>query len=101
MAQLAAGMRPLRRSFSEHVKDSTNRAWDVFWRGVRERRLWGESETDVGAEVRSRPGDADVLLLVAVGLLIVIDGCLLAADELMWTEPLSASRAAIISMLAR
>ncbi|XP_069366287.1 rho GTPase-activating protein 7 isoform X2 [Paralichthys olivaceus] len=31
---------PLRRSFSEHVKDSTNKAWDVFWRGVREQRLW-------------------------------------------------------------
>ncbi|XP_019713662.1 rho GTPase-activating protein 7 [Hippocampus comes] len=31
---------PLRRSFSEHVKVSTNRAWDVFWRSVRERRLW-------------------------------------------------------------
>lgn len=47
MAQLPAGTRPLRRSFSEHVKDSTNKAWDVFWRGVRERRLWGESDTDV------------------------------------------------------
>ncbi|XP_057677001.1 rho GTPase-activating protein 7 [Corythoichthys intestinalis] len=31
---------PLRRSFSEHVKVSTNKAWDVFWRSVRERRLW-------------------------------------------------------------
>ncbi|AWO99652.1 putative rho GTPase-activating protein 7-like [Scophthalmus maximus] len=30
----------LRRSFSEHVKDSTHKALDVFWRSVRERRLW-------------------------------------------------------------
>ncbi|XP_061103892.1 rho GTPase-activating protein 7 [Conger conger] len=30
---------PLRRSFSEHVKESTSRAWDVFWRSVREKRL--------------------------------------------------------------
>ncbi|XP_041807759.1 rho GTPase-activating protein 7 isoform X2 [Chelmon rostratus] len=40
MAQTPAVKTPLRRSFSEHVKDSTNKAWDVFWRGVRERRLW-------------------------------------------------------------
>uniref|UniRef100_A0A3Q4BKW7 Rho-GAP domain-containing protein n=1 Tax=Mola mola TaxID=94237 RepID=A0A3Q4BKW7_MOLML len=40
MAQTPAVKAPLRRSFSEHVKDSTNKAWDVFWRGVRERRLW-------------------------------------------------------------
>ncbi|XP_061607411.1 rho GTPase-activating protein 7 isoform X2 [Phyllopteryx taeniolatus] len=31
---------PLRRSLSEHMKVSTNKAWDVFWRSVRERRLW-------------------------------------------------------------
>ncbi|KAM9451180.1 rho GTPase-activating protein 7 isoform 2-T2 [Clarias gariepinus] len=30
---------PLRRSFSEHVKDSTNKAWDIFWRSAREKRL--------------------------------------------------------------
>ncbi|XP_067232424.1 rho GTPase-activating protein 7 isoform X1 [Chanodichthys erythropterus] len=30
---------PLRRSFSEHVKDSTNKAWDVFWKSAREKRL--------------------------------------------------------------
>ncbi|XP_039533302.1 rho GTPase-activating protein 7 [Pimephales promelas] len=30
---------PLRRSFSEHVKDSTNKAWDTFWRSAREKRL--------------------------------------------------------------
>ncbi|XP_028840220.1 rho GTPase-activating protein 7 isoform X1 [Denticeps clupeoides] len=29
----------LRRSFSEHMKDSTNRAWDVIWRSTREKRL--------------------------------------------------------------
>ncbi|XP_047463283.1 rho GTPase-activating protein 7 isoform X2 [Mugil cephalus] len=40
MAQTPAVKTPLRRSFSEHVKDSTNKAWDVFWRSVRERRLW-------------------------------------------------------------
>ncbi|KAG9265918.1 rho GTPase-activating protein 7-like isoform X1 [Astyanax mexicanus] len=30
---------PLRRSFSEHVKDSTNKAWDIFWKSAREKRL--------------------------------------------------------------
>ncbi|XP_035799842.2 rho GTPase-activating protein 7 isoform X2 [Amphiprion ocellaris] len=40
MAQSPEVKTPLRRSFSEHVKDSTNKAWDVFWRSVRERRLW-------------------------------------------------------------
>ncbi|KAL4660033.1 rho GTPase-activating protein 7-like isoform X1 [Arapaima gigas] len=30
---------PLRRSFSEHVKNSTNKAWDVFWKSAREKRL--------------------------------------------------------------
>ncbi|KAM6984023.1 rho GTPase-activating protein 7 isoform 2-T2 [Tautogolabrus adspersus] len=40
MAQTSSVKTPLRRSFSEHVKDSTNKAWDVFWRSVRERRLW-------------------------------------------------------------
>ncbi|KAM8899793.1 rho GTPase-activating protein 7 isoform 2-T2 [Spinachia spinachia] len=34
-----AWKKTLRRSFSEHVKDSTNGAWDVFWRSVRETRL--------------------------------------------------------------
>lgn len=43
MAQTPTGKPSLRRSFSEHVKDSTNKAWDVFWKSVRERRLWGES----------------------------------------------------------
>lgn len=33
---------PLRRSFSEHVKDSTNKAWDVFWKSAREKRLSGK-----------------------------------------------------------
>uniref|UniRef100_A0A3Q3KC51 Rho-GAP domain-containing protein n=1 Tax=Monopterus albus TaxID=43700 RepID=A0A3Q3KC51_MONAL len=40
MAQTPSVRVSLRRSFSEHVKDSTNKAWDVFWRSVRERRLW-------------------------------------------------------------
>ncbi|XP_059846514.1 rho GTPase-activating protein 7 isoform X2 [Hypanus sabinus] len=30
---------PLRRSFSEHIKDSTNKAWDIFWKNTREKRL--------------------------------------------------------------
>ncbi|XP_051533682.1 rho GTPase-activating protein 7-like isoform X1 [Myxocyprinus asiaticus] len=30
---------PLRRSFSEHVKDSTNKAWDIIWKSAREKRL--------------------------------------------------------------
>lgn len=33
---------PLRRSFSEHVKDSTNKAWDIFWKSAREKRLSGK-----------------------------------------------------------
>lgn len=41
----------LRRSFSEHVKDSTHKALDVFWRSVRERRLWGESGGDETGKV--------------------------------------------------
>ncbi|XP_060912100.1 LOW QUALITY PROTEIN: rho GTPase-activating protein 7 [Labrus mixtus] len=39
MAQTSGVKTPLRRSFSEHVKESTNKAWDAFWRSVRERRL--------------------------------------------------------------
>nr|XP_020847993.1 LOW QUALITY PROTEIN: rho GTPase-activating protein 7-like [Phascolarctos cinereus] len=33
------GSSQLRRAFSEHVKDSTSRAWEVFWKRARERRL--------------------------------------------------------------
>ncbi|XP_014425341.1 rho GTPase-activating protein 7-like isoform X3 [Pelodiscus sinensis] len=33
------GKSRLRRSFSEHIKDSTNKAWDVFWKSTREKRL--------------------------------------------------------------
>ncbi|XP_060620992.2 rho GTPase-activating protein 7-like isoform X1 [Anolis sagrei] len=33
------GKSPLRRSFSEHIKVSTNKAWDVFWKSAREKRL--------------------------------------------------------------
>lgn len=50
MAQHTTVKSQLRRSFSEHVKDSTNKAWDVFWRGVRERRLWGELGFNVGED---------------------------------------------------
>uniref|UniRef100_A0A2K6UUZ5 StAR related lipid transfer domain containing 13 n=1 Tax=Saimiri boliviensis boliviensis TaxID=39432 RepID=A0A2K6UUZ5_SAIBB len=31
----------LRRSISEHLRDSTARAWDLLWKNVRERRLAG------------------------------------------------------------
>ncbi|GCC21964.1 rho GTPase-activating protein 7 isoform X1 [Chiloscyllium punctatum] len=30
---------PLRRSFSEHIKDSTNKAWNIIWKNTREKRL--------------------------------------------------------------
>ncbi|KAJ0004166.1 hypothetical protein NQD34_010380 [Periophthalmus magnuspinnatus] len=40
MEQTGSMKMPLRRSFSEHVRDSTNRAWNGFWRSVRESRLW-------------------------------------------------------------
>ncbi|XP_068958501.1 rho GTPase-activating protein 7-like isoform X2 [Petaurus breviceps papuanus] len=33
------GPAQLRRAFSEHIKDSTSRAWEVFWKRARERRL--------------------------------------------------------------
>ncbi|XP_043997558.1 rho GTPase-activating protein 7 isoform X1 [Gambusia affinis] len=39
-AQTSVVKTRLRRSLSDHVKDSTNKAWDGFWRSVRERRLW-------------------------------------------------------------
>ncbi|XP_034078943.1 rho GTPase-activating protein 7 isoform X2 [Gymnodraco acuticeps] len=39
MAQTPTVKSSLRRSFSEHVKDSTNKAWDVFWKSLRDRRL--------------------------------------------------------------
>ncbi|KAL8190911.1 UNVERIFIED_CONTAM: hypothetical protein K2H54_065768 [Gekko kuhli] len=29
----------LRRSFSEQLRDSTAKAWDLLWKNVRERRL--------------------------------------------------------------
>ncbi|KAM8973066.1 rho GTPase-activating protein 7-like [Pelodytes ibericus] len=33
------GKSRLKRSLSEHIKVSTNKAWDVFWKSARERRL--------------------------------------------------------------
>ncbi|KAM4746904.1 rho GTPase-activating protein 7-like [Rhinophrynus dorsalis] len=33
------GKTRLKRSLSEHIKVSTNKAWDVFWKSARERRL--------------------------------------------------------------
>nr|XP_028573317.1 rho GTPase-activating protein 7-like isoform X1 [Podarcis muralis] len=33
------GRSHLRRSFSEHIRVSTNKAWDVFWKSAREKRL--------------------------------------------------------------
>lgn len=32
----------LRRSFSEHIRVSTNKAWDIFWKSAREKRLSGQ-----------------------------------------------------------
>lgn len=32
----------LRRSFSEQLRSSTSKAWDLLWRNVRERRLAGQ-----------------------------------------------------------
>ncbi|XP_060039270.1 rho GTPase-activating protein 7 isoform X9 [Erinaceus europaeus] len=34
---------PLRRSFSDHIRDSTARALDVIWKNTRDRRLAGKS----------------------------------------------------------
>lgn len=42
---------PLRRSFSEHVKDSTNKAWDIFWKSAREKRLSGKVIVGFSASV--------------------------------------------------
>lgn len=36
------GKSRLRRSFSEHIRVSTNKAWDVFWKSAREKRLSGQ-----------------------------------------------------------
>lgn len=47
MAQTPGVKSSLQRSFSEHVKDSTNKAWDVFWKSLRDRRLSGELGYDV------------------------------------------------------
>lgn len=32
----------LRRSFSEQLRTSTSKAWDLLWKNVRERRLAGQ-----------------------------------------------------------
>lgn len=33
----------LRRTFSEQLRDSTAKAWDLLWKSLRERRLAGQS----------------------------------------------------------
>ncbi|KAF4026148.1 hypothetical protein G4228_018267 [Cervus hanglu yarkandensis] len=35
---------PLRRSFSDHIRDSTARALDVIWKNTRDRRLAGKDD---------------------------------------------------------
>lgn len=37
------GRQRLRRALSDHGRDSASRAWDVFWRSTREKRLAGQS----------------------------------------------------------
>ncbi|XP_054556805.1 rho GTPase-activating protein 7 isoform X5 [Talpa occidentalis] len=42
---------PLRRSFSDHIRDSTARALDVIWKNTRDRRLAGKSvKLEVGED---------------------------------------------------
>lgn len=38
----------LRRCFSETLRDSTSKAWDLLWKNVRERRLAGQSPKCIG-----------------------------------------------------
>ncbi|CDQ98164.1 unnamed protein product [Oncorhynchus mykiss] len=38
----------LRRCFSETLRDSTSKAWDLLWKNVRERRLAGQSSKIIG-----------------------------------------------------
>ena len=43
---------PLRRSFSDHIRDSTARALDVIWKNTRDRRLAGEGWRAEGEDER-------------------------------------------------
>lgn len=45
----------LRRSFSEQLRSSTSKAWDLLWRNVRERRLAGQWSSE-GATVALKVG---------------------------------------------
>lgn len=49
----------LRRSFSEQLRSSTSKAWDLLWRNVRERRLAGQWSTE-GATVALKVGSASI-----------------------------------------
>lgn len=46
---------PLRRSFSDHIRDSTARALDAIWKNTRDRRLAGEGRMGRG------PGGGEVV----------------------------------------
>ncbi|XP_052608015.1 rho GTPase-activating protein 7 isoform X4 [Peromyscus californicus insignis] len=46
---------PLRRSFSDHIRDSTARALDAIWKNTRERRLAGKSvKLEVAEDKRTK-----------------------------------------------
>lgn len=49
----------LRRSFSEQLRSSTSKAWDLLWRNVRERRLAGQSSTE-GTSIALKAGSTFV-----------------------------------------
>lgn len=52
--------KPLRRSLSEQLRDSTAKAWDLLWRNVRERRLAGRCSGSLGVGL-DQPGRATCL----------------------------------------
>lgn len=65
----------LRRSFSEQLRSSTSKAWDLLWRNVRERRLAGQypaagapSPAAPGAESRSSTAGARFSLPAVIDL---------------------------------
>ncbi|XP_057552374.1 rho GTPase-activating protein 7 isoform X10 [Hippopotamus amphibius kiboko] len=59
---------PLRRSFSDHIRDSTARALDVIWKNTRDRRLAGKSVTLEVDEDKSTKGSNFPRSEVATGL---------------------------------
>ena len=44
----------LRRSFSEQLRSSTSKAWDLLWKNVRERRLAGQQSAAGGPYSRTK-----------------------------------------------